>query len=45
VHAAHHWREDQRKWREGAEVPPREEWLIAEWPEGHDEPTDYWVAW
>ena len=21
-------------WREGAEVPPREEWLIAEWPEG-----------
>jgi SRSO17 transposase len=23
---------------------PREEWLIAEWPEGHDEPTDYWIA-
>jgi SRSO17 transposase len=44
VHAAHHWREDQRKWREDAEVPPREEWLIAEWPEGHDEPTDYWIS-
>ncbi len=44
VHAAHHWREDQRKWREGAEVPPREEWLFAEWPEGHDEPTDYWIS-
>jgi SRSO17 transposase len=44
VHAAHHWRQDQRKWREGAQVPPREEWLIAEWPEGHDEPTDYWIS-
>ena len=37
VHAAHGWREDQdASWREGAEVPPREEWLIAEWPEGHE---------
>jgi SRSO17 transposase len=44
VHAAHGWREDQRKWREGAEVPPREEWLIAEWPDAHDEPTDYWIS-
>ena len=23
---------------------PREEWLIAESPEGHDEPTDYWIS-
>jgi SRSO17 transposase len=23
---------------------PREEWLIVEWPEGHDEPTDYWLS-
>src|ERR1700735_647333 len=30
VHAGHQWRADQIKWREGAEVPPREEWLIAE---------------
>ena len=46
VHAAHGWRDDQRwrRWREGAEVPPREEWLIAEWPQGHDEPTDYWIS-
>jgi len=46
VHAAHGWRDDQRwtGWREGAEVPPREEWLIAEWPEGHNEPTDYWIS-
>jgi SRSO17 transposase len=44
VHAAHGWRQDQRKWREGAQVPPREEWLIAEWPDGHDEPTDYWIS-
>jgi SRSO17 transposase len=44
VHAAHQWRADQVKWREGAEVPPREEWLIAEWPDGHDKPTDYWIS-
>jgi SRSO17 transposase len=24
--------------------PPREEWLIAECPEGKDEPTDYWIS-
>ena len=23
---------------------PREEWLIVEWPEDHDEPTDYWIS-
>jgi SRSO17 transposase len=44
VHAAHGWRQDQRKWRERAQVPPREEWLIAEWPDGHDKPTDYWIS-
>jgi len=46
VHAAHGWRDDHERsgWREGAEVPPREEWLIAEWPDGHDEPTDYWIS-
>jgi SRSO17 transposase len=46
VHAAHGWRDDQRwtGWLSGAEVPPREEWLIAEWPEGHDDPTDYWIS-
>jgi SRSO17 transposase len=43
VHAAHGWRDDPRRsgWREGAEVPPREEWLIAECPDGHEQPTDY----
>jgi SRSO17 transposase len=46
VHAGHGWRDDpgRQGWREGAEVPPREEWLIAEWPEGCDEPTDYWIS-
>jgi SRSO17 transposase len=44
VHAAHQWRADQVKWREGAEVPPREEWLIAEWPEAQDAPSDYWIS-
>ena len=23
---------------------PREEWLIVEWPEDHDEPADYWLS-
>jgi SRSO17 transposase len=23
---------------------PREEWLIAEWPEGHQQPSDYWIS-
>jgi SRSO17 transposase len=46
VHAAHGWRDDEGRagWREGSEVPPREEWLIAEWPGGQDEPTDYWIS-
>jgi SRSO17 transposase len=25
-------------------LAPREEWLIIEWPEGADEPTDYWLS-
>jgi SRSO17 transposase len=44
VHVAHGWRQDQRKWRERAQVPPREEWLIAEWPDGHHDATDYWIS-
>jgi SRSO17 transposase len=24
--------------------PPRQEWLIAEWPEGRKAPTDYWLS-
>jgi SRSO17 transposase len=24
--------------------PPREEWLIIEWPEGEQAPTDYWLS-
>jgi SRSO17 transposase len=46
VHAGHGWRESEgwTGWRERSEVPPREEWLIAEWPEDHDQPTDYWIS-
>ncbi len=25
-------------------LPPREEWLIIEWPEGAEAPNDYWLA-
>jgi SRSO17 transposase len=24
--------------------PPREEWLIIEWPAGHEAPSDYWIS-
>lgn len=44
VRAAHHWRQDTGKWRGRARTPPREEWLIAEWPEGEERPTDYWLS-
>jgi SRSO17 transposase len=30
--------------RERTPWPPREEWLICEWPEGHDQPSDYWMS-
>jgi SRSO17 transposase len=23
---------------------PREEWLIVEWPDGHEAPSDYWIS-
>ena len=23
---------------------PREEWLIIEWPDGHEQPSDYWLS-
>ncbi len=25
-------------------LPPREEWLIIEWPEGAEAPSDYWLS-
>ena len=31
------------EWEKGS-GPPREEWLIAEWPEGKERPTDYWLS-
>jgi SRSO17 transposase len=31
-------------WEKAAPSPPREEWLIAEWPDGKTKPTDYWIA-
>ena len=31
-------------WEKATSFPPREEWLIAEWPEGHAQPSDYWIS-
>jgi SRSO17 transposase len=33
-----------KRWENGAEQQPREEWLICEWPDGHEKPTDYWIS-
>jgi SRSO17 transposase len=46
VRAAHHWRahDGRGRWGKTEEIPPREEWLIAEWPKGASEPTDYWIS-
>lgn len=44
VRAAHGWNEAAGKWRTGGEQPPREEWLIAEWPEEEEQPTGYWLS-
>lgn len=44
VRSAHHWRPSVGKWANAQEIQPREEWLIAEWPKGAEQPTDYWLA-
>jgi len=36
LRAGHDW--------ENAKVAPREEWLIAEWPDGHQQPSGYWLS-
>jgi SRSO17 transposase len=33
-----------KQWTNGATEQPREEWLIAEWPDARAEPTDYWLS-
>jgi SRSO17 transposase len=32
------------RWQNGAEQQPQEEWLICEWPDGHQTPSDYWIS-
>jgi SRSO17 transposase len=49
VHVAHAPGEQQHGPRSpesspDAELPPREEWLIAEWPPGAENPTGYWLS-
>jgi SRSO17 transposase len=31
-------------WEKATPSPPREEWLIAEWADGREKPTDYWLS-
>jgi len=31
-------------WEKRTPFPPREEWLIVEWPKGRTQPTDYWLS-
>ena len=49
VHVAHAPGEQQHGPRSpqsspDAELPPREEWLIAEWPPGEEKPIGYWLS-
>ena len=47
VHVARAESDEQRGTRDpetGAELPPREEWLIAEWPAGAENPSGYWLS-
>ena len=46
VRAAHHWRghDGRGRWGKTEEIPPREEWLIAQWPKGMPGPIDYWIS-
>ena len=37
VRAAHNWQKTSL-------FPPREEWLLCEWPEHAKQPTDYWIS-
>jgi SRSO17 transposase len=39
VRASHGWEKAK-----GSPQEPREEWLIAEWPEGRPGPLDYWLS-
>lgn len=32
------------RWENGAQEQPREEWLICECPDGHEQPLDYWIS-
>jgi hypothetical protein len=34
----------RNQWEKVTPFPPAEEWLIAECPDGHDQPTDYWIS-
>jgi SRSO17 transposase len=44
VRAGNQWRVRDQRWAKGGQTLPREEWLIAEWPAGHEQPTDYWLS-
>jgi SRSO17 transposase len=33
-----------KRWKHGAAEQPREEWLICEWPERQDRPSDCWIS-
>ena len=43
VRAAHHWDQSKGRWAKAVEIPP-EEWLVVEWPKGHEQPSDYWLS-
>jgi SRSO17 transposase len=42
VRAAHSAKESHPA--NNGQWPPRQEWLLAEWPDGHDQPSEYWIS-
>jgi SRSO17 transposase len=44
VRIARAWNPERKEWRICGGQIPREEWLIAEWPEHSETPTSYWLS-
>ena len=44
VRSGSDWNVHEHAWFHTGENPPREEWLIAEWPKGAQHPTGYWLS-
>ncbi|MBV8990340.1 MAG: IS701 family transposase [Solirubrobacterales bacterium] len=44
VRCGRDWNFHEHTWFRTGTEPPREEWLIAEWPKGGERPSGYWLS-